>query len=414
MSGKAIVATVKTYPHPNADNIQLGDVLGFQVVIGKDVQDGDVGVFFMEGLQLSEEYAEKNNLVRKKCPETGKNIGGFFEETRRVRAQKFRGEKSEGYFSSLKSLEYTGLNESLKPGHQFSELNGYKICDKYFTPATFMKKQRGTKFGRGQTTMFYKHFDMEQIRFNMYKIKHGRTLTMTLKIHGTSQRTGYVLDERPKNWWQRLLGKIGIDYRVFDWTYMTGSRNVILDNLTEGFRYEAARNFEGKLYKGETVFYEIVGWESPHTPIMPAHKTKDKELVKLWGEEIIYDYGCARGAFEVYVYRITMTNTEGHSVDLPWYAVKKRCGEMGVKHVPEISEAQEPHFVINDAEHVKDWLNTRLPEFADGKDLIGNHPREGVCIRVDDEIFKYKSFTFGVLEGYIKNDENYVDAEEIS
>ncbi len=405
MSGKAIIAQVTVRPHPNADNIQLGDVLGFQVVIGKEVKTGDLGVFFMEGLQLSEEYAAANNLVRKTCPETGKNIGGFFEENRRVRAQKFRGEKSEGYFAPLSSLEFA-TTQPLKAGEQFEELGGKKICGKYFTPATF--RMQGKKHaGSGYTTMFHKHKDTEQLRFNSYKMRVGSYVSITLKMHGTSQRTGYVLDETPKSWWQSVLGYFGLEKRR--WVYLTGSRNIILKDLKDGFRFEAAQNFAGKLFKGETVFYEIVGYEYFDRPIMQAHNPSDKELKKKWGDSIVYNYGCVNGQFDVYVYRITKTDEDGHSVDLPWYEVKKRCGQMGVKHVPEMY----PSIVLND-ELTKSILLKEIENISDGQDPIGNHPREGVCVRVNDEIFKYKGFTFGVLEGYIKNDKEYVDTEEVA
>ena len=40
---------------------------------------------------------------------------------------------------------------------------------------------------------------------------------------------------------------------------------------------------------------------------------------------------------------------------------------------------------------------------------------EGVCIRIENStstIFKVKNFMFGVLEGYLKQKDDYVDAEE--
>lgn len=94
----AIIAPITVSKHPNADRLQLGSVFGSQVVVGMDVKSGDVGIFFQEGLQLSDEYAKANDLVRRKDAD-GNAAGGFFEENRRVRCQKFRGTKSEGYWA---------------------------------------------------------------------------------------------------------------------------------------------------------------------------------------------------------------------------------------------------------------------------------------------------------------------------
>ena len=50
--------------------------------------------------------------------------------------------------------------------------------------------------------------------------------------------------------------------------------------------------------------------------------------------------------------------------------------------------------------------------------LDSNHLREGVVVRVDHDggtdFYKHKGFYFGVLEGYLKEDPNFIDAEEIA
>jgi hypothetical protein len=121
----AIVCKVNTRPHPNADRLLLGTAHGYQVVVGLDTQDGELGVFFAADGQLSEQMCEANDLIGYTDPETGERKGGFFAKNRRVRSQKFRGEKSDGYWTSLSSLSWTGANLSdLREGDQFTELNG--------------------------------------------------------------------------------------------------------------------------------------------------------------------------------------------------------------------------------------------------------------------------------------------------
>lgn len=404
----AIVAPIVVAKHPNADRLQVGSVLGVQVIVGPETKSGDLGVLFQSGLQLSEQYAQANDLVRRKN-EDGSHAGGFFEENRRVRNQKFRGVKSEGYWAPLSSLDFAIKKTTLKVGDRFDSIDGTPICNKYITAATRAARQKNLN-ARRETTMFRAHFDTDNIKFHWDRLQPGDKLSITLKMHGTSQRTGRVLDDLPQTWWQKLLRFKPKQ----EWTYLTGSRNVIIGRGTgvpyhsNEFRMQAANHFIGKLHRGETVYYEVVGYERPGVPIMQAH-SKNKEVAKQYPEQIVYHYGCPDGLFRVYVYRIVMTNIDGVSVDLTWEQVKARCLELGVEHVPE---------VMTKTYMGKDDLLATLEPIIESPDMLGlTHPTEGVCIRCDNgslkaKIYKHKSYTFGVLEGYIKDKDTYVDTEE--
>ena len=52
--------------HPNADRLQLGECFGNTVCVSLEYVDGQVGIYFPTDGQLSVEYAEHNNLLRKK------------------------------------------------------------------------------------------------------------------------------------------------------------------------------------------------------------------------------------------------------------------------------------------------------------------------------------------------------------
>ena len=52
--------------HPNADRLVLADVFDSTVVVGEGSQEGDVVIYFPCDGQLSQEYCEYNNLLRKK------------------------------------------------------------------------------------------------------------------------------------------------------------------------------------------------------------------------------------------------------------------------------------------------------------------------------------------------------------
>jgi hypothetical protein len=251
-------------------------------------------------------------------------------------------------------------------------------------------------------------------------------------MHGTSQRTGHVKDKASLPWYKRLVNYIA-KRAVFDtheWKHLTGTRNTILERASqpdfhgEDFRKSAAAPFVGRLHKGETVYYEVVGYSSPGTPIMGRHNSSqlnDKTLFKAYGDEFVYHYGCVDGESAVYVYRITMTNEDGVSYDLPWDLVKTRCAELCVNHVPELPNIglPDPAAEWEDVRDFQGAVMATLNLVTDGPDPLGkNHPMEGVCVRIEGEgkpraqVFKHKSFTFGLLEGYIKENAEYVDAEE--
>src|SRR3990167_315692 len=425
MTYKAIVCRIHVRPHPNADRLQLGLVLGNQVVVGLDTQDGDMGAFFPTDGQLSESFAKEHDLVGYTDPVIGKRAGGYFAANRRVRSQKFRGSKSDGYWVPVSYFAFTGVKvTSLREGDQFDELNGVPLCQKYVTPATSRAMQGKAKQSRGETTMFRKHFETEQFRFYADQIPAGAYISISEKIHGTSARLGHIIDNTKlkgiRNTLNWLLGKVGFK-RVDNWKYLHGSRNVILDGLLtdayykdDTFRRKAVGNLEGNLYKGEVVYGEIVGYVSSSVPIMASQDTtslKDKAIEKKYGPKMTYSYGMADGECAFYVYRIAMVNEDGKAVDLSWNQVKARCAELGIKHVPELADFIYYGDVVN--------LRETVERFVEGDSILDSrHIREGVCIRVEHpkmhNTFKHKSFAFGVLEGFLKEKDEVVDREEVA
>jgi hypothetical protein len=420
MTYKAKVVKVYTRPHPDADRLKLATALGYQVVVGLNTQDGDLMVFFRSDGQLSEQFAQSNDLVRRTNPETGAKEGGFFEANRRVRAQKFRGAKSEGFLAPLSYFEFTGHDlDRLKIGDEFDSLNGVPICNKYVTRATRHARQRSIKHRR-ETTMFRMHIKTDQFRDAADIIPPESLITITEKLHGTSHRLGHVLDKMPLPWWKRALNRFGARFsHKMAWRYLSGTRRVILEHhdgatyySNDGFRYRAVERLQNNLHKGEVVYMEIVGWAGQNEPIMQPQnisKLRDGDVKKSYGDEMIYSYGCEPGECKAFVYRIVQANEDGVQFELPWRDVKRRCDELGIDHVPEYSQRF----------HTLDGRGLRavIESYIDGPSVLdSSHIREGVAIRVDNEhgthFYKHKSFTFGLLEGYLKDSEDFVDREE--
>ena len=441
---QAIVARVKVQPHPDPEvhSLAVGYVCGETIVVGKDTVDGELGLYFPCELQLSEQFAKANDLVRRK-DENGNTAGGMFEENRRVRAQKFRGVKSNGFWCPLSYLAHFGDVSTLSDGDQLDQFNGTTICGKYFTPKTLWVKS-GSSMTTAKKNMFFpEHKDTEQLKHCLRNFKAGDSIIVTLKVHGTSQRVARNYVEFPDKWYDKVLNFIGVKRTHF----LNGTRRV---NLKTGYSYlpykvnrlkikiikalrqigitipvkgegyystyfraNVAKKFKPFIEKHMQVFFEVVGWEHKGSKIMPSHytsKSKDKSLKERYGEEITYSYGCNVGEFDIYVYRIAYVLPNGQVNDLTWDQVKEKCNSWGIKHVPELDR-----FTFDGR---TDSLIERIEALSDGPDPIDqSHIREGVCVRVDSsewKCYKNKGWTFKVLEGIAKEQDDYVDQEEIS
>lgn len=419
MSYNAIIARIKTRPHPNADRLLLGDVLGNTVVVSKDTVDESVGVYFPPDGILSPSFLQANNLYNKSAilalglPEPPSY--GFFDAHGRVRAQKFRGEKSEGIWLPLSSLGAgQGDVDKFEEGYQFDHWGGVRICEKWTT----QKKQSGApnqsrNVRKGEVVGFPKHLETEQWRYCKDQIPVGSILTITEKLHGTSHRFGLVKVQR--RWWEF--------WKRNRWERFDGSRNVILTAHsgrtsfygTDQFRFNATQ-LSGVLRKGEVVFGEIVGWVNNDTPIMPPGKVEKKELQEIYeqyGPVMHWSYGCKEGEAKFYIYRIVQFNEDGEGVELSWPQVQRRAQQLGFstpKHIMTGSWMAE-----KDAQEI---LSSIVERATEGESLENQFQiREGVVVRVDTPdghtyYLKNKSFAFKVLEGIIKSVEGYEDVEE--
>jgi hypothetical protein len=129
----AYITKVKNIrPAENSDNLNLCTVFGTTVVVGKDINETDLYIYFPSDGQLSVEYCAANDLVRRK-DENGNPAGGYLDPNKRnVTAIRLRGNRSDGLIMPLSSLEFTGIDIStLKEGDNFTLINGVEICRKY-------------------------------------------------------------------------------------------------------------------------------------------------------------------------------------------------------------------------------------------------------------------------------------------
>ena len=83
------------------DNLKAIQMFGMQALVSKDVQVGDVGVLFSTEVQLSEDFARENNLHRHNNLNDDPTQTGYLEDSRRVKAIKLRGHRSDSLFMPL-------------------------------------------------------------------------------------------------------------------------------------------------------------------------------------------------------------------------------------------------------------------------------------------------------------------------
>lgn len=241
-------------------------------------------------------------------------------------------------------------------------------------------------------------------------------------VHNTSARTGYlpVLTGQKRSLLDKILRREGTP--IYDWGYASGTRRTVLEDFGNGgfygnneFREKHAKQFEGKLLKGETAYYEIVGYTTNGTAIMgdgDNKKVGDKEFVKKYGKTTTFSYGCEVGESDMYAYRMTMTNEDGDVVEYTPDFMRYRCEQMGVKYVPLFWRG-----IIPDGVDAGDWITAKAEEFYDGADPVGKtHIREGVVCRIVNRpkfaAYKHKNFFFKVLSGIIV-DSAKTDDEDI-
>ena len=440
--------------HPNADRLQLLHIFGTTTTVGLDVAVGDMGIYFPTDLQLSIEYCVANHLCRKN-PLDGTADSGYMDgDKRNVTAIKLRGERSDGIYVPLSSLETFGDISKLKVGDTIDTFNGHLICEKYIPKSN---KRAVSRSGNGKpgkkkpqapiAPLFTEHADTSQLAYNLNAFKPGDEIEITLKMHGTSQRTAYVpvLKGYKRTFWDWLFRRQGKP--IYEYGYVSGTRRTILNDYEGGFygsnafRKQHADAFVGKLWKGETVYYEVVGFTDTGAPIMgdcQNKKLNDKDFVKQYGDITRFSYGCdPAGGFnnyyvngdssititagvprsDLYVYRMTMTNKDGDVVEYTPDFMRYRCEQMGVKCVPVFEKFIIPNISGLLVQDAGNYVQYKAEQYYDGPDPIGkSHVREGVVVRVINRpkftAYKHKNFSFKCLEGIVKADAEAPDMEE--
>lgn len=411
----------------NCDNIQGTMILGNHIIISNDVREGDVGVFFPVESKLSDDYLKFNNLYRDKTLNEDQDKQGFFELNGRVRCVKLRGSKSEGLFMPLESLSYC-LSIYIpdlfieKLGESFDHINDIKICEKYVIPkrqqSQRSKQGKKPKISKIVPDQFHFHLDTEQLGRNLDRFTLDTPIQVSVKVHGTSAISSNILCKKKLNLFHKLLLKSRIKLETTYYDNIYSSRKVIKNddiNKTQHFYsediWQKGNDFlKEYLDKGMTIYYEIVGYLSDNSYIQKG-----------------YDYGCDPGKFDIYIYRITYTNTDGKIYEFSSEQLQIWCKERGLKSVIElwrgtIQNLFDIYGCQLTSENWKDNIVEYLRDiFEIEKDcyLCKNKVSfEGIVLRKLDtlgfEAYKLKSFNFLKRETDLldKNETNVEDDQD--
>lgn len=422
MSYTGFITRVKNIrPAENADKLSLCDVFGNTVVVDKSVNENDLYVYFPCDGQLSLDFCLNNNLLRK-LPDGTPGTGYMDPDKRNVVAIKLRGNKSDGLVLPLSCLDYCfedGAAAHLNIGDTIDVVNGHDICTKYIPRRnkSVGRPTDGNKTRKKRVSiapLFVEHADTEQLAYNLGAFKSGDEVEITLKMHGTSQRTGFlpVLSGFRRTIWDKLFRREGKPIYTYD--LITGTRRTIINGEDGGFygsnafRMPHAEQFRGKLWKGETVYYEVTSYTPDGKPIMASGKVP-KEYQNQYGKVMEFSYGMEPGQSDMYVYRMTMTNEDGNIVEYTPDFMRYRCEQMGVKTVPVFWRGiipENPASADDSTIEPGEWIKNVAERFYDGPDPIGKtHVREGVVVRIVNKpkfcAYKHKNWLFKYVSGII-------------
>ena len=400
-----VVRVSEVHKVDGLDNLVAIKELGFNALVSKNVQVGDLMLIFPAETKLHSDFCHNNNLFRDKNLNADQTKSGFFDNTR-VKAIKFKKNISNAFATELKSLSYLGIDtDALKEGDNFNLINGVEICKKYYprnqsnnTPK--QPKVKVKKEERITKDLMPEHVDTAHYLRCDRMINDDTYIIVTHKLHGSSARFAHQICKRKLSWAEKALKFLGFKIQEFEYDYLAGSRRVIKDASKNQQHYykddvwtKQLKRIQHVIPKGVQIFGEILGW-CDESPLQQD-----------------YTYNVPFGEIDFYIYRIANVNEDGVVIDWSWDAIKKFCEEKGLKHVPEIYRGPKSDFIVDN------YIDKRYHEMGMTQCVPLSHPElpdEGVVIRIDNGLvpnfYKVKGPIFYLHEGIVI-DKGGVDIE---
>ena len=273
----SIEKITEVFPIEGADRLVRTVIGGFDMVVSKDMQPGDVVLYFPVETQICDKFLSRNNLyefseaqlninydyvrdLMEEANETtdadkakelitkAKSMCGFFSKKRRVRMLKLRGQYSMGFvipvgalFNAYPELKIElNVNDDLV-GTRFNMVGDEEICCKYIPLGTTPKAHCNPRDGQWKKLMrktikrfdkliegqFAFHYDTKQLQQDIDILKPDDQITLTTKVHGTSVILANVLCNRKLTRWEKIKKFFGCKIQETEYGNIYSSRKVI-------------------------------------------------------------------------------------------------------------------------------------------------------------------------------------------
>lgn len=417
---------------------------GNHIIISKDTAIGTIGIYVPEGAKLNNILLSINNLYSSSNLNIDTTKKGYFGNKGRVKTQKFRGHRSEGYFFTFEyltnigiktflldnnevMLNYNNIDLHLKEGEEFNMIGEFELCTKYVNPIALKKEQRDAaaknkvskdkRFNRVIDEQFLPHVSTPQLGKNIHQLSENDIIVITSKFHGSSHRSSLTLTRKQLTWKERLAKWFGIDIitKVYDNIY--GSRTVVKNKYLKGDAGDMSKGhynediwgtvnneIKANIQEGYTIYGEIVGFLDNGKHIQKG-----------------YDYDCKANEHKFLVYRITYTTPNNKVIELSWQQIKDYCNKHNLQTVPQyyFGSIRELMTISNTKtiDELYTWLQSAFNMEKDCEFCVNKVPAEGICIRIDGkpeyDTFKLKAFRFKENEDKaIENNEIDIETEE--
>lgn len=352
-----VVEVEEVLDHPNADRLEIVKVKGWYCVVGKEQYNvGDLAVYFPIDSIIPQELEEK--------------IFGPDSKIRlsksRVRTIKIRQAISQGLLVSFDTL-------GLKPEAKGSDLTS-KLGVTKFEPTTPVT-MRGKQTSRKETNpYFFKYTDIENYKNYPNRFVEGEEVVVTCKIHGSSERAGWVPCVAD-TWWKKVKQFFGL---LPEWDFVYGSRNVQLHNKFRDNIYAEIvdkYNLKEKLKYGECLYGEVYGD----------------------GIQKGYTYGCGPNERKFVAYDLKRgISSDGQTGYVDSDELFKWCEENDVPHVPVLYRGP---FNYEKAKALTEGDSVLCPE---------QKVREGVVIKPEHETYDHmgRKVLKLISDEYLLNKEN--------
>ena len=387
------------------------------MIVGPNSYTGQEVLYLPTDGKIERWFGDKLKLFRKNLDGTPQ--GGYVDDNSHVKAIKLRGNQSSGIVVPLDKIYEIWGNQGWQDGDKVTQINDKEFCFKYIprnkkspnlTPKSSYKGRKAEGIIYPEFSM---HTDTEQLAYNLDKFHSGDQISITLKLHGTSQRSMRTYAELPRGFFRKLFNMKPKTKPA----YVLGTRRCVVTENHEGFygndqfRLSHHKALEPYIEDTMEVFGEIVGYygEGSEQTIMPScdnKKISDKNFIKEFGPRTVFSYGCQPGESKMFIYRITSQNGEKEWTPKE---IKTWCDEHGFNYVPIVDT-----FEFTTTEDLLDRINKY---FEDLRDPIGKtHIKEGVVVRIVNRhtftAYKSKTFEFRVLSGVASENINSTQMSE--